>query len=713
MPINILPFDPGNKRWGTYIGAGLSEGLNALTDFKVKEMLRRRENQEKEEQRKREHQEIAEAYKKVGIPEEFAPLDKAFGTAALKYKYGQEAARTKRYEDLSQAENKFKAYENQAVALGINPKFLKIAEDAGPETGTAMLKGIISDLQKPDKAQSFLQQIGFATPSGKSRYGTGETSKLDEIRQKYTGITPEQSTLEQIKRAINPSPEEKQAEQQRIYNAQVQQEMRQNPPKNGLDALNDYAAQQVVQQEEAPQEDPYAEYKQYINSPDVSLADKEALREEMFKEQGGRGYGPQNIPSILGNLASGAAQSIGTLGGATELANAAKAPLEKEIKTNIHDLEKFLETADKDTFQAKYAQDLLKQEKKRLERYPAAKEIKEEIVRPVAKALGLEDLIETKNWADKTAERVGSIAPLSLLSSVLSGGAAASNFLKQLGVSAAAEGVGQLTKERTGSEIADTGITLLGYLTSGYKPGAFKDIISKGYDTFESAMNKTKPGKISVEPVFNKLDDIKKAIKTDPKAPGNKFLADRIHAVESKVTTLPKYAAEKLGFKAGEELANAKHLYELDKQFGKVMQKAKTLNVGSEMQQMRKALRESYQPHFMKEIPAETKGLIDARKAKAALSAKDIIQEKLEDFGKIRVPILSQAGYVIKFLAGTGNKIYKYSKLFATQPILRKAAGDILDAAANNNPGKAIKSATDISKYLKKNHPEVDKDLQR
>lgn len=672
---------------GESLGQGLSSGLQALTQGKISQMNQARN---------------AKAFEQAGINPEYAYLPEKFGLTALKNRYTQEQeqrksqiAATQKQEQELEAIQEFSSRYAQASQLGVNPKFLQLAEHAGPQVGTKMLQEYIAEAKKGVGEPGLWQKL--IGTKAVSPYVGNQPTQLDRVREKYTGVSPQQSILEKLQQQVLDTPERKQQRQMELYNAQAQQEMLSKPINNGLDALNNFAAQQVAQQNTPQtQRDPMLdEYESLLNNPNISPVDKQALRNEMVGLEGQKSWA-ESLAGVPVNLLSGIAQSIGSgfgLGNIANLLASSTLDFDKEQKeASRAQLKNIIDNTSPDSAEHKEAKRLyemgLENENPNAainRKFPEAASIKENVVQPIVKSLGLERLVSTPDAISAIAERVGNVTPQVLVRGLLTGGQVLGDIMQGLRTAGLSESVGELAGRTFNSSKWDTALTALGYITAGFRPGVFKKVVSEGYNKFNELTKNAPKDRIDATPVINSLDEIDKEL-IAPNTKGAKFLKNRIQEVDKKIGRISSSAAEKAGIP--QRNISPQEAWKLDQEFGgDVLKQANKIGENSmnRLTKIRQSLRQIYEPYYNNIDPHVTKGLTDAREITKALHFRDDLQDALESVAGSRGGFFSKIIFALRKAAGGGAEIRRFYKAMESSPALRTAFTDVLKEGASKN----------------------------
>lgn len=638
----ILPKE--GSIWET-LGTGLGSGLEALAQGKVQQMQKRN---------------YANSLQQMGFSPDIAYLPEKLQPLAMKQHLTGLKSLAKQQQD--------QALFEQGVNLGGDPDMLRQAHAAG---NLSQVVGKLTNAENP----SYAQRAGITS------------SKTNQFR-----LSPEKQKVNQLAQELSGS-----SGVAALQNMGQQQ--------GGLSQLS---SQVNETQDFTPAEQILM---QKMNDPNIPAEKRQEMREALQAAKGRDwGYGIGALAGSIGNFASNAASSIGSLGGLPSLLESAAAPLAKNIfapivRSEIEGLKKSAEGMDKGSEEYKQAQEKISSMQKELDApitysAPTAASIKEDFVRPIAKALGVENQIDPKNPLETLFGRLGSVAPALAVSSLLSGGSAAANLLRQSKIAGLAEGAGQLTEAITGSKIAGNTISLLGYVVPGLvKPGFFDRIVNKGYESFRGFLKNNANAKIDASPLMQDLQPIRDAIAVDPESKGYRFLTGRLRAIEKNVGDISEASA---AFRGGlRQDVNPKKLFDLDQAFGKQYSHAEQLGVSAEFQQMREMLRKTYQQWAGGIDPAVTDGLIGARATEQALRSRTALEKVINVASDTRVPLLSSAGYALKFVANTLKYPAKYLPLLLKNPNARGDFYKLLSAAANDNKAGMYESAKRIHDVLR------------
>lgn len=644
MPFQFLPKQGSEAGdFGQALGTGLGaigSGLSALAQHKVQQMQKQKFRSALES--------MGYSPEIVNAPERLQPSLIKEGARGLQALQAQQ--------NLS---NQFAARLAQAQKLNINPEFLQLAQQFGPEIGSKMLEEFIAEGKKPRDEPSAVKQFiwGGKKPSpyiGKSN------SALNQLSQKY-GLSGNQNV--------------------------------------GLNALTGFSEASPIQQ-----------YENLLNNPEVSAEDKEALREELMQATEEKTFG-EKLAGVPANLLSGLVQGIGTLGGAPRLLESLLSPVAQkigeyfvpgEIEKYKKEAESFPEGSKERAHYEKVARDLQENlEKSKNYEYvtPSSEDIKEKVVRPIAQASGLERIITNPDYIGKVAERIGNVTPALATSALMSGGALAQKLLSNLTTGTASEAAGELAKEIVGPK-ADIGISILGYLTGGFRPGKFKKIISDGYQGFQKLINTAPSKKVDAAPLLEVMDEIDKSLITGDK--GSKLLKNRIGDINKKITRMSASASQ--AAKIPEVNISAKDAAKLDQALGGVsFEAAKKAggNTVEELTKLRNGLRKVYEPYYSGINKKATENLIAARNLKKAFHSKDAVQDFLEGIAGSNKGFFSKMLFALRKGAALGAHARKYTKLVFTSPEFRSAFGDVLVEGAKQNAGGAIKSIEKLNKLVK------------
>lgn len=608
------------------LGTGLGSGLQALAQGKIQQLQNRN---------------FANSLQSMGLDPNIINLPQPLQQIAIQQHYkGLDALQ--KQQSVTQ---EYGALLNQAKQLGLSPDFIKTVEDAGPSVGAQMLKGIIRDLQKPDKSQNWLQSIGLLSPTGRSVYKTSASPVLNALNQKY--------------------------------------------------------ASNVAPNTAIPTENVASEYEAYLQNPDISAEEKQALREEkaLFESQGSSGYGLLETPAgIFGNILSGGAQGIGALAGLPRLLENVLSPMVEKIgrpivEAEINEWNKRASEAAPGSKEKELALkhvDLLKKDlqttglKKPVTQ--SFEDIKENVVIPFAKMFGAEKYVVPRNFVEQVSERVGRVAPATLLSAIGRGTQLGLDLLKTLNLPIAAESVGQLTKKFTGSDVADGAMTLLGYLGGAYSPNSWNDAIKKGYESFKNKIGDVPRVRVDATPILEDIQPIIDRINTLPGTQGNKFLKNQIEAVDKAINYVSPSAAGKANIPSTSITPHK--AFELDQLLGGDTY-GSAEKIGKEtaqgIQSIREGLRKIWEPYFAQSIPNATKDVLAARDAASLLHFTDKTQDTLTAFANAKTPLFYLPGHALKFAARLIKPTRKFIIQMSRSPLLWEITSEAISEAAKGN----------------------------
>lgn len=656
MAIQTLNRGPG---FGANFADSLSEGLVALAQHKIDRMNTRKKE---------------DFYQSQGLSKDYAKMPDQFGLKALAEREATARSTAKNFAKQQEFANAFNAEASSLLRRGATKEEIDFASQAGPEHGLIKLRNISKDIDKTRKG-------GWVTAAPKSPYAkTDEESNIDALyaRKKGGGQSGLPQYFQDLQQALQPTQAQQQEQRQQQYNTQLQQAQMQNPPKNSLDVFNNAAIQGLMEKEYAQEQQSAEQYREQEKQRKVQelLADPSLTPEE--REMVIENSSPQKTwgQTILGaplNLASGAIQGLTTLGGLTE--HLPRFGGGNEVEVSPEERKKVEEKAQEGD---PIAQSILKNlyNPELPERSMA--NVKNQIIRPIAEMIGAENLINTKDFTSKSLERAGKIIGPSAALKLLSGGAQALG-LGTIVRPVVAESMGELTKRVTDSDIADIGVTGLGYaLTRSLENiGSFKKAISNGYEGMRSLVNKG-IGKVPIISSTNTTDAMEKVYKQqalDPNSRGAKFIRGKILAIQ-----------DKLG-KTGATIS-ARSAWELDQAFGKKQyEQAKKLGVENMLTELRQGLRGDYESYYSKLDKGIVQGLQAARKAEAALHFSDELQKRIEKVAKMRTyrgPIAALI-YPIKAMANATGSIRKSFKVLQKSPLLASTFMQLLKGASEEN----------------------------
>ena len=613
--------------WET-LGGGLGSGLQRLAQGKVQQMQK---------------QGYANSLQQMGMSPDIAYLPENLQPLAMKQYYKGLEALGKKDQD--------EALFQQGVSLGGDPEMLRQAHAAG---NLSQVVGKLTNAENP----SYAQRGGLTS------------SKTNQFR-----LSPEKQKVNQLAQELSGS-----SGVEALQNMGQQQ--------SGLSGLSSQVnesqgftpAEQILMQK--------------MKDPNIPAEKRQEMREALQAAKGRDwGYGIGAVAGSIGNFASNAMSSIGSGFNMLPLAESAtnafldalpgtekyKKPLEEIIKSTDPESDAYKDAQRQLNIINKY--DESKAAQKRI--FPTSTEIKEDFVRPLASALGIEKHIDPKNPLETFFGRLGGVAPIVAISSLMGGGPAAANLLRQAGVASFAEGTGQLTEAITGSKLAGNVTSLFSYMLPGLvKPGFFKNIIGNAYKSFEGLLGKNQHAKINTASLLEELQPLREAITIDAESAANKFLSGRLRAIDKIIKQSHPSSAP---FGNANPTANPNDLFKLDKVFGKQFDNAEKLNVSSEFQQMREAVRKMYQQWGASIDPTVTNELISARAAEQSLRSNSMLEKALTSTANAKVPIFSQAGHAIKSVARMLKYPAKYGKLYMNNATARGEINKLLKAAANDN----------------------------
>lgn len=610
------------------LGAGIGSGLQALAQGKIQQMQKHS---------------YANSLQQMGLAPDIAYLPEKLQPLAIKQHYKGIEALGK------QAQNQ--ALFEQGIQLGGDPDMLRQAYAAGN------LKEQVNKLTNAEN-MSYAQRAGLTS------------SKTNQFR-----LSPERQQVNRLASEYSGS--------------------------SGVQALNNMGTQLSPQSQVSasqgftPQEQTLMNL---LEDPNVPAEKKQEAREAIQSVKGRDwGYGIGALAGSAGNFLSNAVSTAGGWPSQLEsvLAPAAKFLSAPVVRSEIADLKAQAEKMEKGSPEYKKAQDRINLLQKDLDApityaAPSSAKVKEDFVRPLAKALGVEKHIDPKNPLETFFGRVGGVAPAVVVSSLLGGGPVAANLLRQSKIAGLAEGSGQLTEAITGSKLGGNVASLLGYIIPGLvKPGFFKGLISDGYKSFEKFIKGNPHVKIDASHLMEELQPVREAVSVDPTSSGYKFLTGRLGAIENSLGGLR------------DRVASPKKLFALDQAFGKQYDQAEKLGVSAEFQQMREALRKAYQGWASGVDPAVTQGLVSARAAEESLRSRSTLEKILHEVGETKVPLLSQLGYTLKFVARALKYPAKMGNLWWKNPMMRGEMNQLLKAAANDNKAGMYESAGKIYNVLK------------
>lgn len=614
--------------WET-LGTGLGSGLQALAQGKVQQMQKRN---------------YASSLQQMGLSPDIAYLPEPLQKIAMEQHFSGLSALQKQ----GLQSKTYDALVNEAQFLGVNPAFIKQTEQSGPEVGAEQLKRAIDIAKKGAPVPGLWQKL----------MGGKEMSP-------YLGAkTPLLSAA---------------------------------TSGGGVQALQDRADQ----------------YKQLLEDPTKSSEEKIAIREEMQQALGGQKSWGETIGGLPVNLLSGAIQSIGSGGGLAQLANlltpGEDSMFERERQgaiQNREDQRKIYEdtiaTADPKSQEYKNARQVLdwydqgkgvesKAEKAR--DIPSMADIKEEVVQPIAKMLGMERLADSSDLLNSIVERVGQVGPQILTRGILSGGEVLNNILSSLTTAGLAEGTAEVLGKRImESPLADTAITVLGYLTSGFRPGAIKKVVKTGYNSFGKLVNKAPVQTADATELAQKLSDIKDQMIVKG-AKGNKLLGNALDSVNNKVRRITGPTSTAIALKQPRVSIKTDEAWRLDQELGgdffKEVKKAGPAAT-RRLTELREGLRNIYQPWYSKLDPKATEALKNAREIERTLNFKDDIQKSLESAAKGTGGFFSKVLFSLRKGAQGAAGIRKMYKWLESSPAMRNTFIDILEAGAQNKSPEII-----------------------
>lgn len=759
MAITILPREDQPTSWYDVLGSSLGTLAGGLLGAKAKQM-------------KRKYQ--AENYKTLGYSPEIAYQPKAQRNILIGKEAEAKLTGLKAMQAHHQANEKtiskiheFNALANEALTSGVPLNLIKNAEAMGPEAGTERLKYMIKEGIKPKPEENFLQTLlGGVKNVNPYKVSAADLEEQQTLAKYGYGPSVQPQYFQDVLRALNPTPEDKQRERQEAYNAQLQQMQQQNPPKNTLDVINQQAAsnlytnpeaeqanwqQRETQLENAAEQEKNARLEAFFNDPNVPAEEKEALREKMLKEKGGYTgqWGLGTIPSVLGNLATGAATTIGTAGGiAPMLPTGDMSPEQRPAAiAKQQEIMKNTEPGTVDHEDARSMYDYLISHEPRTT-LPTRAEIKENVVRPLAKMIHAEDYIDSKNPLESFARVIGELGPMWALSTFAQGGtklqnliqnldkAIIPNSIKEMALAGAPIGMekaillgqaianglkqswkpelaGIMTTQITGSELLGKAVSTGWYFKNLVRKADLQKPIDKAIKDFDSAMQNTQLPKQDGSPLLDYIDRMEAMIANDPDSEKSKWLSGRIKALYNKVFA---------GVSANDVLIDPKKLHELDSWWGNMIDAAKQHGVGAQFQEGLDTVRSIYQDAMMKVNPEVVRNFIDAGIAQTAINdsekiAKGIkvagkgltIPEKAVKYGGKIASIFGWAGRAARALAPDVGGALRYMNLVKQHPMLMEEAVEVLAAAANGNRLRTqqglLKLGESLSKEVRKKQP--------
>ncbi len=584
------------------------------------------------------------------------------------------------------------------MAIQLLPKEGSLGQTLGQELGSALSSGLGALAQgKMAQMQKMNQLAGLNSLYNQAQYVGIKPEFLDLIGQ--TAQSNPELAMKQLQQAIKIG--EKGVAQPGLWQGLFGSKAL-SPYIGGSSALTGLS---VLEQENGINGNLYQgsfneqkkeRVKKILENPNISAADKESLREELLKEQGGKSWG-ETLAGIPANLLSGLVQGTGSLGGISSLINMLTHAPSFEEKL----LKRELASADKSSPEyeaAKKSLSHLEERKKGVRNLPESGDIKENIIRPVAKALDIENLITNPDYLGSVAERVGIASPALALSTLASGGASAAKLLSSGVTGLGSEAAGELAKRISGPKL-DTAITLAGYLTGGFRPGKIKSLIRGDYKNFEHVVESAPNKDLNAENLEKTLFDVEKQLFTTDK--GSKFIRNRIADIHKKIGVTPKQIGKNT---FPEPSLTAKDAFLLDKELGgDTFEAAK--KIGSKttkrLTELRNGLRSLYEPYYASINKNATDKLISARALERSMHSRDDVQKWLESITKGNKGFFSRALFALRKGAGVAAESRKYIKLFAEVPEFRKAFMTILEEGAKQNAGGALKEINKINKLAK------------
>lgn len=710
MAITILPREEG---WGETIGAGVGTGIKALAAGKVAQMGRRFN---------------AERFKDMGLDPNLAYVPEKFGLKALGETYAQRKESAAAQSKQREAIQEFTGLAQQAKRLGLTDEFIKDAIAGGPVGGTKQLRGMVKDLQRGDKPVGFAENWLGKTPSGRSLYkgAPSNTPLLDRA----SGVNADQRYFEDLLKAIEPTQSEKQQKMQEENNARLQQEIRQNPPKNTLDVINNTAAQDIIkdgQQPGIPTDPKVDKYREVLTDPNIPLEEKEALFEEMKDYVGtsalqklsslgvGALKGSLSIsqPFLPSTLAA-AGLNLGNFG--AELAYGKRPDGERYIPSyeniqealtsaNLDPVRQYAikEGFDSDNYLARAgASELAEMGGSTLP--PLASQISG-AAQEATKGTPLEKYVVPQSSGQEIAENIGELASFASKGGI---GLAANvkDAAQALTKAAGSKAVGWATEKYTGSKLLGDLATNGAFLASTTFPGTFRGLSAKRAGEYEK--NILEPAeklgkKVSLDKYGKEWDKIATDIS---KIPANS--AER-KILEKSLEQVQK-AADAKGLYDPKTLMNTSKIQ--SQNIAKAPEEAKKLLTDLvELQEKGLTdLGKSIDPKFAKSF-SESNNLL------RTAAANEGTRQSIIDMLPIRQlsigAILSYVGGW-PFALGSAGLIYggNTMKNILKSPPMRSAFGETLKAAAAGNAVAVEKTAKKFDAAFKKSNPKLYNELE-
>lgn len=671
MAITILPRDERGTTWGDTLGQGISAGIAALMEGKVAQMRRKYDYN---------------AFEKAGLDPNKALLPSDARKEYVKSFYSQKGGGG---DGLQQD---YIALRNDALSKGVSPETIRTTDSMTPKTGIQYLNNALTDIKKTTSPYKgvidyFTRQPSLyaATPQEQAEY-MAEQRKAKRQQEMQQG--PTQTQMQQA--------------QQSEYNVQTQANEDQKM-QSTFDRVNQTAADQVAQGKPLGEQMTQEDYRRQLleqMEADPTISPEELDFYRLNLTGGPKTFG-EKVAGLPVNVLSGATQSIGALGGLPALLESALAPAAEYIGSKLTEgeadqLRERAKSFPEDSPEKKKLlerADLLDYERSNREEFtkPSAinfKDVKENVVRPVAKALGIERLTDVNDAASAIAERFGFVTPQMLLANFMG---FAPGLARSAATAAVAETGGYTAEKLTDSPLVGA-ITSLGlYAGSRFLPGTIKNYTDKGYKEFGQAINKASEGgllkKVDASPVVQALEQIESSMvaKNTPEAKFIKGVVDDLQRVVRRggqpyLTVDPAKAWKLDQDLGGNTLVKAKELG------GKAMDL---------LYQARNGLRQAYQPEMYKIDPQATQNLIASRNILSALNAKDLVQEKFAEAGKTNIGFFNKQWYSFKKgIQGLGQ-VLRFAKPYLKDADYRNMTNDlVVQALTDNIPGvqKAVQT---------------------
>lgn len=665
MAITILPRPERGHTWGDTLGQGVSAGLAALMEGKLQQMRRQYDYN---------------AFEKSGLNPQMALLPQDARQEYVKNFFKQQGGMGPLQDYL--------ALRNDALSRGVSPQTIQTTDAMSPKAGISLLNTAIKDVSKDRSPSGFFNwvmggkapSVYAATPQEQARY---LAEQKQAQRQAQTQQAPSQTEIQQA--------------QQAEYNVQAQAN-EDKKMQTTFDRVNQTAADQVAQGKplgaQMTQEDYDRQLLEQMEA-DPTISPEELDFYRLNLTGGPKSFG-EKVAGLPVNVLSGAAQTVGTGFGllpAFESATNALMDFLPSADKYRDVFEKAKEEAPEGSQEKQNAESMLKQldaikQNKDKRIFPNQRDIKESVVRPVAKALGIERLTDVNDTASAIAERIGFVTPQMLISNIMG---FAPGLARSAATAAMVESGSYAAEKLTGSPLVGALTQLLGYSASRFLPGTIQNYTSKGYKEFGKAIDQaTEKGllkKVDATPVAQAVEDLQNAL-VARNTPEAKFIKPIIEDLQRSFTRggKLKYAI------------SPKNAWMLDQELGgNTLDDAK--KIGNQatklLYQARNSLRQIYQPAMNEIDPKATQNLIASRNILAALNAKDIVQEKFAEAGKTNIGFFNKHWYSLKKSIQGLGQLLRFAKPYIKDTDYRKMTNNlVVQALTDNIPGvqKAVQT---------------------